>query len=180
MDWYGSLSREEWGNMGEIKYIVESENVDNKNLEAILRILPKPRIIRRGVYRVEILLPKGLPRNLSLPEGWRVRTVDEDDFEASLEEFRRLIYGERFYEAHIMAEAIMRGGMPRLGRCLALYSAMLVKIAENLPNAVYHLLREMEGCEQYIDLECTERLASRYTGLGVRPDGETLVCLKPI
>jgi len=93
-----------------------------------------------------------------------------------VERFKRLMMEGRFYEAHVTAEEVMRGLDWELGRCLAIYSALALKVNEGLPRAVDHLYRLLErrGCSRYVDMWCARRLASM---IGGRVEGETLACL---
>ena len=97
-----------------------------------------------------------------------------------IEEFKRLMLEGRFYEAHVTAEGVMRGLDWDLGRCLAIYSALALKVNEDLPRAVEHLygLLWKRGCWRYVDLECARRIAGLVGR--ARVDGEVLACLLPL
>ncbi|MCE4625323.1 MAG: hypothetical protein F7C35_05610 [Desulfurococcales archaeon] len=143
------------------------------------RIARGPIIVRTSRNRVEVLAPLGVKAVTTPPEGIYVRLVDEE-IKGSIECFRRLLEGERYYEAHICGEAVMNQLDRRMGKCLAIYSALLLKIAEGLEGAVAYLRGLLGGCSSYVDLECVDSIIEGYRRRGWKVGGESVVCLLPL
>ena len=141
----------------------------------------KPCIQRVARHLTEILVPEDLEpkaRDLLREAGYTLLELEyAEPGEGSLEEIVKLIREERFHEAHIASEKLM-SRQPRVGRILALYTAVLVKRAEGLERAVRHLLGLLESVEcvsRVVDLECLRRIAFS----GEPPSGEAAAsCVK--
>ncbi|MCE4627790.1 MAG: hypothetical protein F7C34_01385 [Desulfurococcales archaeon] len=98
---------------------------------------------------------------------------------AGVERYKLLMSQGRFYEAHVTAEEIMRLVNRRVGKCLAVYAALALKVNEALPRAVDHLLRllERDGCHDIIYMDCARSIAR---SMGRKVEGESLACLLPL
>ena len=136
-------------------------------------------LVRRSRSRVEVIAVIPPPRPPSMPPCASWSLIDEDEIIGGIEDFKELLLEERFFEAHVLSETIIPSA-PRLGKCLALYSALLVKNAEGLPRGAWHLLRELESnrCGGVILLDCARLLAEK-TEDGTRVGGESVSCLGP-
>ena len=167
--------------MGRIVLLVDATRCGSPELVIgeLRRAGARGVIVRRSRNRLEIasVIPPSKPPVLSSCASWRL--VDEDEIKGGIEDFKSLLLEERFFEAHVLSETIIPS-LPRLGRCLALYSALLVKNAEGLPRGARHLLRELENgrCRGIVLLDCARLLAEK-TEYGVRVGGESVSCLGP-
>lgn len=148
-------------------------------VEELRRAGARGIIVRRSRGRTEVVAVIPPPRPPSMPPCASWSLIDEDEIVGGVEEFKRLVAGERFFEAHVLSETIIPSA-PRLGKCLALYSALLVKNAEGLPRGAWHLLRELEShdCDGVVFLDCA-RLIAEKTEENARVGGESVSCLGP-
>ncbi len=124
----------------------------------------KPCIERVSKHRIEILVPSHMiptAERILEARGYRI-VFPQRPREAGLRKVLALIGEERFYEAHIASEELMAEDN-RLGRILALYTALLVKKAEGLERAVGYLLSLLEfiqGVGEVLDMDCVREIVS--------------------
>ncbi len=152
----------------EITGINKSTDLENlKNTLESNKEKIKPYIVRITYRRVEILTQ---PSKIALIENLLTNTSISFDIRDPLDtshcndpkEIQDLLSLERFYEAHICSEKLAD---PRLSTCLALYSALLVKISENNPRGIKHIARLLSEnmCQYILDYTCINRLLHKFT-----------------
>ncbi len=129
----------------------------------------KPYIIRRSSNRIEILVQEQKHRRaLEIIEETGLKVAVRNPIDPreckGIETIRELIASERFYEAHICSEALEEKDKDT-GECLALYTALLVKIAESSQIGVMDLSQKLlsrENCRRILDYNCIKHLIKEH------------------
>jgi len=144
----------------------------------------KPYIIRKSSKRIEILVSyQKYQRAVKTLEKSGLEVVARDPL--SHEDCRgkdfvkELVEEERFYEAHICSEALERESR-QIGECLALYTALLVKISENSRVGVADLHRKLQAknCKTLLDYDCIRNLIRNYFNSGLLHGAKARGCIK--
>ncbi len=129
----------------------------------------KPYIIRLSSNRIEILVQEQKHRRaLEIIEETGLEVTVRNPIEPreckGIETIQELITSERFYEAHICSEALEEKDK-NTGECLALYTALLVKITESSQIGVMDLSQKLlsrENCRRILDYNCVKHLIEEH------------------